>query len=314
MSATALSQEETKLLNETLFEKLSSNDPALVKQAQDAVNDFTRIKMREDGFFRRILPQVPITNDDLDRVVETDKPTKIVDLEPESPAAISVPFATLPSGFWIRSRRYRITFDRILTPKFIKDMDELRTWIMDIRQVLTDNAIKDMLTEEDTKWITAVNTALVGVGIPVATSGVVQYEAIAGGITRESLWDSFKILPSTPANLEVNTVLINHITIKDVCKFTRDEMGGDISQDIMRNGWSYKEFMGVRWIITIKKTLVPTSTMFHFADPRFTGKHYGLVDATMYIKRESFMLEYYGYETIGASIGNTSAVSRSDFT
>jgi hypothetical protein len=314
MSATALSQEETRLLNETLFEKLSSRDPLLEKEAIDAVNDFTRTKMREDGFFRRILPQVPITNDDLDRTIETDKPVKIVDLEPDSPAAISVPFATLPLNLYIRGSRYKVTFDRILTPRFTKDVDELRTWIMDIRQVLTDNAIKDMLAEEDGKWISAVDTSVVGVGVPVALSGTVQHEAIAGGITRESLWDGMKVLPTTPANLEVNTVLLNHITIKDVCKFTREEMGGDISQDIMRNGWSYQEFMGVRWIITIKKSLVPTNTFYYFADPRFTGKHYALEDSTMYIRREAYMLEFFAYETLGATIGNTSAVARVDYT
>jgi hypothetical protein len=109
-------------------------------------------------------------------------------------------------------------------------VDELRTWIMDIRQVLSDNAIKDMLAEEDGKFIRAVNTAIVGAGLVVPTSGVVQHEVIAGGITRDTLWDALKIMPNTPSNLEVHTILINHITIKEVCKFGRNEMGGDLSR------------------------------------------------------------------------------------
>jgi hypothetical protein len=44
------------------------------KQAIDAVNDFTRTKMREDGFYRRIMPPLTITNDELDRQVDTDQP------------------------------------------------------------------------------------------------------------------------------------------------------------------------------------------------------------------------------------------------
>ena len=55
-STLELSQQETKLINETVFEKLSSRDPVMVKEAIDAVNDFTRTKMREDGFLRRIMP------------------------------------------------------------------------------------------------------------------------------------------------------------------------------------------------------------------------------------------------------------------
>jgi len=308
-----LTQEEARLMSQNIMEKLASRDPLMEKEAVDAVNDFTRTKMREDGFFRRIMPPVPIGNDELDRQVTTDKPVKVVDKEPDSPAAISVPFATLPMNLYIRGPRYLVMMDRIVTPRFTKDVDELRTWIMDIRQVLSDNAIKDMLAEEDGKFITAVNTALVGAGLTVPTSGTVQWEELVGGITRDTLWDMMKIMPNTPSNLEVHTCLINNITIKEVCKFGRTEMGGDVSQDIMKNGWSEQNFMGVRWIITIKKDIIPTDSIYMFADPKFIGKHYTLEDTTMYIRREAYMLEFFAYETNGASLGHTSGIARADF-
>jgi hypothetical protein len=309
-----MTQEESKLLSQTIFEKLASRDSTLEKQAVDAVNDFTRTKMREDGFYRRIMPPIPLSNDDLDRQVDTDKPVKIVDKEPDSPAAISIPFATLPTNLYIRGDRYRVTFDRIVTPKFTKDVDELRTWHMDIRQILSDNAIKDMLAEEDGKFISAVNTALVGAGTTVPTSGVIQYKQLSGGVTRSNLWDSFKIMPGTPSNLEVHSVLLNNITIKEVAKLNRNDMGGDLSEEIMRNGWTYSEFMGVQWIITIKKGLVPTGTMYHFADPKFIGKSYLIEDTTMYIRREAYFIEFFAYETLGGTIGHTSGLARVDFT
>jgi hypothetical protein len=309
-----MTQEESKLLSQTIFEKLASRDSNLEKQAVDAVNDFTRTKMREDGFYRRIMPPIPLSNDDLDRQVDTDKPVKIVDKEPDSPAAISIPFATLPTNLYIRGDRYRVTFDRIVTPKFTKDVDELRTWHMDIRQILSDNAIKDMLAEEDGKFISAVNTALVGAETTVPTSGVIQYKQLSGGVTRSNLWDSFKIMPGTPSNLEVHSVLLNNITIKEVAKLNRNDMGGDLSEEIMRNGWTYSEFMGVQWIITIKKGLVPTGTMYHFADPKFIGKSYLIEDTTMYIRREAYFIEFFAYETLGGTIGHTSGLARVDFT
>ena len=172
---------EAQLLNETLFEQLST--PGMEKTAIDAVNDFTRTKMREDGFYRRILPPLQISNDELDRQVDTDKPVKIVDKEPDSPAAISIPFATLPINLYIRGPRYRVMFDRIVTPRFTKDVDELRTYVMDIRQVLSDNAIKDMLAEEDSKFLAAVNTAIGTVGSTTPTSGTIQHKNIVGGIS-----------------------------------------------------------------------------------------------------------------------------------
>ncbi len=307
------SMEESRLLNETIFEKLASRDSGLVKEAEDAVNDFTRTKMREDGFYRRIMPPIPITNDQLDRHVHTDKPIKIVDKEMDSPAAISIPFATLPMNLYIRGPRYAVMFDRITTPRFTKDVDELRTWIMDIRQVLSDNAIKDMLAEEDSKFIRAVNTCLVGPGLVVPTSGTVQHEVISGGISRNSLWESLKVMPNTPSNLEVHTCLTNNITIKDVGKFSHNEMGGTLAEDLMRNGWSRQTFLGVQWVITIKKGLVPTNTVYQFADPKFIGKSYVLEDTTMYIRREAYMLEFFAHETTGGTIGHTSGVCRVDF-
>lgn len=313
--STTLAQDDQvrEIVNEAIFSKLASRDPHLVKEAEDAINAYTRTKMREDGFFRRIMPPLPITNDELDRQVSTDKPVKVVDKEPDSPAAISIPFATLPMNHYIRGPRYAVTFDRIATPRFTKDVDELRTWIMDIRQVLSDNAIKDMLAEEDGKFLTAVNTILVGAGSTVPTSGTVQWENISGGITRDTLWDSMKIMPATPSRLEVHTCLINNITIKDVCKFGRDEMGGDFSQDIMKDGWTEQEFMGKRWLITIKQDLVPTNRVYHFADPKFIGKHYSLEDTTMFVRREAYFIEFFAYQTSGATIGHTSGITATTF-
>jgi len=305
-------QQEIQLLNETLFEQLDT--PGMQKQAIDAVNDFTRTKMREDGFYRRIMPPLTITNDELDRQVDTDKPVKVVDKEPDSPAAVSIPFATLPVSFYIRGPRYRVMFDRIVSPRAQKDVDELRTYVMDIRQVLSDNMIKDMLAEEDGKFIAAVNSVLgANPGSPALGSATVQYEEIFGGVTRETLVESLKIMPRTPSHLEVETCLVNNLTIKELLKFGRDEMGGDFSQDIIKNGWAETNFLNCRWIVTIKTGLVPENSVYMFASPKFIGKNYELEPTTMYIRREAYMLEYFAYQTCGGSIGNTSGIARADF-
>jgi hypothetical protein len=309
--ATTATREEVRLMNETIFEQLQN--PGMIKQAIDTINDFTRTRMREDGFYRRIMPPVTIPNDELDRQVDTPKPCKIVDKEPDSPAAISIPFATLPVNVYIRGPRYRVAFDRIVTPRFTTDVDELRTWVMDIRQVLSDNAIKDMMAEEDSKFIGAVNLALIAPDTPLPWSGVPQWETIHGGISRETLLDAKKIMPSTDAHLEVDTILINNVTIIEVMKFGRDEMGGDFSQEVLRNGWSEREFLDARWIISIKRDLIPDDTIFMFSDPKFIGKSYLLEDTTMYIKREAYLLEFFAYATMGGTIGHTGGLARADF-
>jgi hypothetical protein len=304
-------QQEIQLLNETLFEQLDT--PGMQKQAIDAVNDFTRTKMREDGFYRRIMPPLTITNDELDRQVDTDKPVKVVDKEPDSPAAVSLPFATLPINFYIRGPRYRVMFDRIVSPRAVKDVDELRTYVIDIRQVLSDNMIKDMLAEEDSKFINAMDAAVGTVDVANPLSQVVQNATISGGITRETIVDALKVMPQTPSRFEVETCLVNNITIKELLKFGRDEMGGDFSQEIIKNGWAETNFLNCRWIVTIKQNLVKNDEMYMFASPKFIGKNYELEPTTMYIRREAFMLEYFAYQTAGGSFGHTNGLAKVKF-
>jgi hypothetical protein len=306
-------QEEIRAQNRMCMEKLASNDPVLVKQALDVVNDFTRTKMREEGFLRKIMPPITITDDDLDRRADSEEPLKVVDIEPDSPGSISVGFNTLPQTLFMDANRYEVRFHRVVTPKFTKDVSLLRTWYMDLRQVLSDNAIKDMLAEEDGKFLRAINTILVGERIVCPTSGTVQYEVINGGITRNSWADSLKVLPNTPSNLEVHTVLMNNITVKDLMKWQRNELGGDVAEDIVKNGFSLKELFGKTLLITIKKGLVATGTTYHFADPKFIGKFYELERPTMFIKREAWNVEFFSYEEIGAGIGHASSVARIDF-
>lgn len=302
---------EINQLNETLFDQLDT--PGMQKQAIDAVNDFTRTRMREDGFYRKIMPPLKIENSDLDRQVDTDKPVKVIDKEADSPAAVSLPFATLPINFYIRGPRYRVAFDRILSPRATKDVEELRTYVMDIRQVLSDNMIKDMLAEEDAKFVAAFNAVLLGADVTVPLSGVPQWETIEGGITRETFAEALKIMPRTPSRFEVETGLINNITVKELLKWGRDEMGGDFSQDIAKNGWAETKFMNIDLIITIKQDLVPENSMFMFSSPKYIGKSFELEPTTMYIRREAFMLEYFAYQTGGGSFGHTSGLARVDW-
>ncbi len=262
-----------RMVNATLLDQLQPGS-GFEKRAQDAVNEYVRMKIREDGFWRRILPPVQITNDELDRQVDTDKPVKVVDMEPNSPAAVSLPFATLPLSRYIRGPRFRVMFDRIVTPRFTKDVEELRTWDMDIRQVLSDNALKDLLAEEDGKAIATVDAILLGPDVVLPETGVAQWVTIPGGITRDTVAEAFKVLPRTPAHLNAATVLINNISIWDIVKWGRDEIGGDFSEELLRQGFAEREFMGARWIITIKTDLVPENVIYMFAEPKFLGKFF----------------------------------------
>lgn len=317
MSRSTLTMEETKEANARLYDLLESGrgEDDNIKTAADEITSFTRTTIREDGFYRRIIPPQMITdNTQLTRDELTDKPTILVDREPDSPAAISMGFGDFPDVLYIYGSRYRVNFIRIATYMFSKDVDELRTYQMDLRQVISDNAIRDMMAEEDGKLIRAVNNALIGLNQVIAQTGVAQHVEINDVISRESLWESLKTMPTAPTNLEPHTILLNQLTIKDVGKLTFSQMGGPLAEEIMRNGWTLQTFLGKQWVITIKKGLVPTGTMYHFSDPTFIGKHFQLSDTVMWVKREGPMIYWYAYETVGGAIGNLGGLARVDFT
>jgi hypothetical protein len=282
-----------------------------VKEAADMVSDFTRIRIRESSFFEKILPAVKISDGDLTPQLGTDKAVKLVEREPGSPAAITIPLGTQPIQYYFRGDRYPVFFDRIATVKFVKDISELRTYGMDIRQVLTDNSVLDMDFEFDRKMLAACQSIVGAQGSTVPETGVIQNKKIIDplGITRSSLFELRKILPSTYAHLDSVTVLVNNLTIHDVAKFGRDQVGGDLSQSMFQNGFQEKQLLGINWIVTNKTELVANNEFWLFASPEFLGKSFVLEDVTLFLDKRAYMIEWFSYCERGATIGNPAAVA-----
>jgi len=304
----------TRAMNEAFYTKVASEDPGLVKKAENEVTAFTRMVVKEGSFLRRVMPPINVTNADLSRAVDTPLPVIIVDREPDAPMAVSVPFATLPPNWYIVGDRYRVDFSRIMTPRFTTDVNDIRTNTADIRDILSANSIKDVMFQEDGRFINLCNNILLGPNVVNPVAGQAMWQTIAGGITRDTVNDALKIMKRTPAKLATATVLVNHVFANDLQKWGFDEVGGELSQEVLINGFAERTMLGARWLFTNKHELVGENTMFMFAEPSHLGKFYVLDDITMHLKAEANMLWWFAYETIGCSIGNTLGVARVDFT
>lgn len=306
---------EARQTTENFWALLDSGESVKEKQAGEAATGFLRMQLREDCVVDRFLVPSPVNNSDLDRQVDTPLPTIVLDKEPGSPPAISVPFATQPMARYIRAPRYRAMFDRVLSTRFQADTAELRTYDMDIRQILSDNSVKDMSAEKDGKVFATVNTILGSTpNVALGETGVVQYKTIAGGVSRESVVEARKILPSTPSHFEAATVVVNNVTIKDVEKWGFEEMGGSMSEDILKNGYGERNLLNMRWIATIKRRLVPDNNMYMFCEQKGLGVSFELEAPTMYVKREGPMIEFYSYASWAVTLGNVAGFCRVVFT
>jgi hypothetical protein len=341
------------VMNNKIMEAFNEGSDSAIQKTAQAATGFTRIQVREDSFTYQILPPEKATDDILNISLDNDMPSVIWEIEPDSPGAKWVPLQSIPEGEYIQGRRYLIPMARIVTPKFTKDIDELRTYRMDLRKVLTDNAIKDGLAEIDGKWIetcdgividvmwlntdTGATTATVydpdtdtytvanpygALGVAVQTlTGKVQYRRFSAGLDRSDIAEAKKMMPSGSLfpgfqdkfRLRNYLMLMNDVTAQDFLKYRREDAGGDLSQDLFENGLTLEKIMGMKTIYTIKGGIVPDGVVYFFAAPEFLGKFFYLTDWTMYMKKEAYFIECFAYWLGGFAIGNVAAVCRADF-
>lgn len=306
----------TETLNRRVMDYLDRGETTKVAQA---ASDYTRTQIREDSFAMKILPPQKATDDMLDR--NLDESLRIIEeLEPDSPGSKWVPFQDTPDGEYIYGSRYIIPFARVLTPKFVKDIDELRTYRQDIRKILTQNSIKDGLAEIDGKFITTCSEICEDTAgsVPGAQSftGKVQWIAGSGGMTKYNLVEAFKMLPRGNANGKFHLrnwlMLMNDTTAQDLKKLDVEEIGDENVAGMWRDGLTSDTTMGLKAIFTIKDDLVPDNRVWFFAAPEFLGKAYYLTDWTMYMKKEAFFIESFSSWLGGFAIGNIAGVCVAD--
>lgn len=305
---------EVRAKNDEIINGLVSPDSMLRKTAAGNVNDYLRLRVREDGFARKVMGgAIQVTKANLDRQLSSAKPVIIRDVETNSSGAVSMPFGHGPAVNYIRGPRYPIIFNRIETEKYRADANELLTYDMDIRQMLHDFMLKDIMQEEDSNMMAVVNS-IVGTRNVYNTDLAACRYVTAGPMSRAAIVHAKKGLRACNRNLNASLNLINHLTALDIEAFERNEVGGDLAQEIFINGGTERKVLGIDWAVTIKKDLVPTGSMFSFTERKFLGEFMVLDDVTMNTKTEAYWLEFFAYECVGGTIMNTAAVTRVDFT
>ena len=305
--------ENIQALNQQLLSRIEAANDGNVKEAAAAGTNMIRRKIREEGFTRRIIPPQTVGNEDLDRVVEHDRPVIIEEMEPLSKGAKTIPFGDSADSQSFYGNKYTVVFNPITTPEWTKDINELRTYRMDLRQVITDNSLKDIQTEEDGKFIAMCDT-IVGPVAGVGAAGVQQNFNIAGGITR----DTYKEVLSKLEDMDLNNgvFLMNRRTAKEFLGWDRSEIGGDLAQDLLKQGLTALQeatIFGVKHIFTIKRALVPDNVVYLFTEPGFLGKFYVLSDVTMFVEKKKDILRFSAREVLGLTVANVAGIAKVNF-
>jgi len=285
-----------------------------------------RTRIREDGFQRQILPFVKVTNADLAYLPDSELPALIEELEPASPAAKSIGYNDTPDTVFFRGEKFVVLINIITTEELTKNLNELRTYKNDIKQIVTDNMLRDIHTEEDTKFLghcrricgessmvdyAKFSTAATTGAYVAGNEPHAQYVRIPGDINRESYKVTRNFLEDRDLNIAV--ALVNRRTANQFLGWGREELGGDKAQDLAIKGLKALgafEIMGINHIATIKRNLVANGEIFQFTSPDFLGRAYMLEDIKITLKKDYDIMRMRAQEQVGLTIGNTRGIQR----
>lgn len=311
------------VLNQQLTDQvLGARDGESLTKLAAAGEDIIRTHVRESGFMGKVMPRTPITNDQLDRVLEHDRPVRFEELETNHKGAVNIPFNVSSDIEFYYGPKGAIEFFKIKTPVFTKSVDELRTYRHDIRKVITEHSLNDIDTKEDGNFVALVDY-IVGAYDGLGRAGFKQHfkagdganesPQLMGGLNRDTFIELKKFLEKR--RLNNGSFLMNTSTAKEFEKLDRNALGGDLSEKIWKNGLSAigdAVIGGVPLIFTIKDELVPDNVIYAFTEPSFLGKFYVLDDIKMYVERKEDQVRSWAVETIGAGILNMAGVVKID--
>lgn len=297
--------------NKVLLDLLQ--DKATCKQAADEVRDYLRIRNREDGMTGKILPRTNITSANLDRQVDTPDPVVVNDIEAESAGAQTIPFGVGPQTVMIDAQRYAVVFKRIESKRYQQDINRLLTWNMDIKEQLKDLLLKDIQYQEDAGFMGACKRIVGACNTVNELIDACQWTT-QGPLDRVSFAQARKGLEATNRNLNATVGLVNCLTVWDLPKLNRNEVGGDLAERMFTEDNVLTKVMGLRLVVTIKKELVQNNDLWQFADPQYLGDYLVLDDIILSTETINYWIEFFGYECIGMAIKNVAALCRTSFT
>jgi hypothetical protein len=299
---TQTEQVSAQLINSNFVRKL---EDGRTKEAENEATAFIRQKMRQESFMREVMEPVMLGDDEIDRDEDTDQPKKIVEKEPDSVATF-VPFHGTGPRTWFRGKRFAVYFGKTESQRFTKSKFELMTYQNDIRKILSDNSVKDMADQEDSKGLGTVNAIL-----DLNPTQIIAASAFSSSAFKKGFQGQVDRLQP------IGKILMTKSLYYEALDLPATSVGNDVASRHYDEGIENEEKLwGIPVISTIKKTIVDGAarrSAYVFAPQGWLGCFFLLQDATLYIKQEADIIEFWSYAAPGIGFGNTKAITRIDF-
>lgn len=291
---TETSEVSSQLINSNFLRKL---EEGRIKEAQDEGSAFVRTKVRQESYAREVINPILLEDDQIDRDEDTDQPKKIVEKEPDSVATF-VTFQGTGPRTWFRGPRYAVKFGKTESQRFTKNKWELMTYQNDIRKILSDNSVKDMADQEDSKFTTTIDDL-------AALNAAVQITA-GTGFNSSAFRKAFQAMVNR--RQPIGKILTTKELFYEAIDLPATSIGDDVASRHYDEGVEDEEKLwGIPTISTMKSDILNPKKAYVFAPENFLGNFFLLQDATLFIKTEADIIEFWSYAAPGIGIGNTLA-------
>ena len=291
-----------QLVNSSFVRKI---EEGRVKEAAEESTAFIREKLRQEAAVREIIAPEGISEEEIDRDEDTDQPKKIIDKEPDSFATF-VQFQGVGPRTWFKGPRYAIYFGKIESQRFTKNKWELMTYTSDIRKILSDNSVKDMADEEDSKWNELVTDIINANPVEQRTGGTFQSSTFKRAMQK-----------MLGRRRPIGKMLMTKLRYMDALDLPAVTVGDDIASRHFDQGIEATERLwGIPVVTTIKSDIYDPDKAWIFSPQKpnnFLGNFYLLQDATLFIKQEADVIMFWSYEALGIGVGNRLSMQEIEF-
>jgi len=293
-------------INELFVQKLGTKD-GLDKVAMQG-SAFIRQKLREVSFARKIINPVYVTQADCQRSVNHDGLVKIVDIEPDSNAAV-INFRGKPDTSYVAGERFEIPFYGISSDDFQKSEEELLAYEMPLTEVIEKNSVKDIQAVEDKSFLDTIDTLVGAAGSANhLDAGATGFDT-DGSIAKNAFTNLFNVLDGN--QLKADTILMGSEMYNRLLLWPATNAGDSYGSEVTINGYTYSTLFGRKLIVSNKSDIIPDAEMYAFAAQEYLGKFFILNDTKFWVKKDKNIITWAAYETIGMGIGNSKACAKS---
>ena len=292
-------------INELFVQKLGTKD-GLDKVAMQG-SAFIRQKLREVSFARKIINPVYVTQADCQRSVNHDGLVKIVDIEPDSNAAI-INFRGKPDTSYVAGERFEIPFYGVSSDDFQKTEEELLAYEMPLTEVIEKNSVKDIQAVEDKSFLDTIDTLVGNKGSAQHLDAGAGSLGADGSIAKSSFTDLFNVLDGN--QLKADTILMGSEMYNRLLLWPASNAGDSYGTEVTINGYTYSTLFGRKLIVSNKSDIITDKEMYAFAAQEYLGKFFILNDTKFWVKKDKNIITWAAYETIGMGIGNSKACAK----